>query len=157
MKMDQVRALLGDPQTVRTSTSSTDWEYPGIARVSFGSDNKVEGWSEPLLSAVVVAAPEANKVYLETQVDDPPAMISQGPRRYPPVLERAGIGGRVVAQFVVDATGHPEAAGFTVLSSTNPAFNEPAREMIMKSVFKPGRLRGQPVRVRVEQAVGFNP
>ena len=62
-----------------------------------------------------------------------------------------------VAQFVVDTTGHPEMAGFRVLSSTNPAFNEPAKEMIMKSVFRPGRVRGQAVRVQVQQAVSFNP
>jgi TonB family protein len=101
--------------------------------------------------------PVTGETYLEAQVDDPPDLISAGPRRYPPVLERAGIGGRVVAQFVIDTTGHPEAAGFRVLSTTNPAFNEPAREMIMKSVFRPGRVRGQAVRVQVQQAVSFNP
>jgi len=101
--------------------------------------------------------PVTGETYLEAQVDDPPELISQGPQRYPPVLERAGIGGRVVAQFVVDTTGHPEAGGFKIISSTNPAFNEPAREMIMKNVFRPGRVRGQPVRVQVQQAVSFNP
>lgn len=101
--------------------------------------------------------PVTGETYLEAQVDDPPDLISAGPRRYPPVLERAGIGGRVVAQFVVDTTGHPEMAGFRVLSTTNPAFNEPAKEMIMKSVFRPGRVRGQAVRVQVQQAVSFNP
>ena len=103
------------------------------------------------------SGPVTGETYLEAQVDDPPDMISQGPRRYPPVLERAGIGGRVVAQFVVDTTGHAESAGFRILSSTNPAFNEPAKEMILKSVFRPGRVRGQAVRVQVQQAVGFNP
>ncbi len=101
--------------------------------------------------------PVTGETYLEAQVDDPPDMISQGPRRYPPVLERAGVGGRVVAQFVVDTTGHPEANGFRILSSTNRAFEEPAKEMIMKSVFRPGRVRGQAVRVQVQQAVSFNP
>lgn len=101
--------------------------------------------------------PVTGETFLEAQVDDPPQLISAGPRRYPPVLERAGIGGRVVAQFVVDTTGHPETAGFRILSSTNRAFEEPAREMIMKSVFRPGRVRGQAVRVQVQQAVSFNP
>lgn len=103
------------------------------------------------------SGPVTGETYLEAQVDDPPDMISQGPRRYPPVLERAGIGGRVVAQFVVDTTGHAESAGFRILSSTNHAFDEPAKEMILKSVFRPGRVRGQAVRVQVQQAVGFNP
>jgi len=101
--------------------------------------------------------PVTGETYLEAQVDDPPTVISTGPLRYPPVLERAGIGGRVVMQFVVDTTGHAEAAGFKILSSTNTAFNEPAREVIMKSVFRPGRVRGQPVRVQVQQVISFKP
>ncbi len=101
--------------------------------------------------------PVTGETYLEAQVDDPPQLISAGPRRYPPVLERAGVGGRVLAQFVIDTTGHPESAGFRILSSTNPLFNEPAREMIMKSVFRPGKVRGAAVRVQVQQAVSFNP
>ena len=103
------------------------------------------------------SGPVTGETYLEAQVDDPPQLISAGPRRYPPVLERAGIGGRVQALFVVDTTGHPESAGFRILSSTNSAFNEPAREMIMKSIFRPGKVRGQAVRVQVQQAVSFNP
>ena len=103
------------------------------------------------------SGPVTGETFLEAQVDDPPQLISAGPRRYPPVLERAGVGGRVIAQFVIDTTGHPESAGFKILSSTNPAFNEPAREMIMKSVFRPGKVRGVAVRVQVQQAVSFNP
>ncbi len=103
------------------------------------------------------SGPVTGETFLEAQVDDPPQLISAGPRRYPPVLERAGVGGRVVAQFVIDTTGHPEMPGFKILSSTNPAFNEPAKEMIMKSVFRPGKVRGQAVRVQVQQAVSFNP
>lgn len=101
--------------------------------------------------------PVTGETYLEAQVDDPPSLILAAPRRYPPVLERAGIGGKVIAQFIIDTTGHPETNGFKILSSTNPAFNEPAREMIMKSVFRPGKVRGQAVRVQVQQAVSFNP
>lgn len=103
------------------------------------------------------SGPVTGETFLEAQVDDPPQLISAGPRRYPPVLERAGVGGRVVAQFVIDTTGHPESAGFKILTTTNPAFNEPAREMIMKSVFRPGKVRGVAVRVQVQQAVSFNP
>jgi len=101
--------------------------------------------------------PVTGETYLEAQVDDPPELISAGPRRYPPVLERAGIGGTVTAEFVIDTTGHPEPNEFRIINTTNPAFNEPAKEMIMKSVFRPGRVRGQAVRVRVHQRVSFNP
>jgi len=47
MRMDQVRALLGEPTSVDTYSAFTIWRYPGGATVNFDSDNKVEGWSEP--------------------------------------------------------------------------------------------------------------
>jgi outer membrane biosynthesis protein TonB len=43
-----------------------------------------------------------------------------------------------------------------VLRSTNKAFEEPAREAIMKAVFRPARIRGQAVRQLVQQAITFN-
>lgn len=96
-----------------------------------------------------------NEVFLEAQVDDPPQLLQPGPQRFPPVLQNAGITGRVEVQFIVDTEGHAEPASFKVLSSTHKAFEEPAREMILKSLFKPGRSRGQPVRVLVRQAINF--
>ena len=59
-------------------------------------------------------------------------------------------------QYVVDTTG---ARGTGVLEgarSTNKAFEEPAREAIMKAVFKPAKIRGQPVRQLVQQRISFN-
>jgi hypothetical protein len=43
-----------------------------------------------------------------------------------------------------------------VLRSTNKAFEEPAREAIMKGVFKPARIRGKAVRQLVQQKISFN-
>lgn len=46
MTMDQVRALLGEPESVAAGTYLTLWQYPGGANVTFDPD-KVDGWSEP--------------------------------------------------------------------------------------------------------------
>ena len=100
--------------------------------------------------------PITGETFLEAQVDDPPQLMVKGPQRYPPVLQSAGVTGRVMAQFIVDTTGHAEPGSFRVISSTNKAFEESARETILKSVFRPGRVRGQAVRVIVQQAVSFN-
>ncbi len=96
------------------------------------------------------------ETYLQEQVDDPVRPISQPTPRYPPVLQQAGITGRVEMQFVVDTTGHAEPRSFKVLRSSNKAFEEPAREAIMKSVFRPARIRGQAVRQLVQQAMAFS-
>lgn len=96
------------------------------------------------------------ETFLETQVDDPVAPINIPKPRYPPVLQQAGVSGRVEVEYVVDTTGHAEPASWKVLRSSNSAFEAPAREAIMKAVFKPARVRGQAVRQLVRQAIAFN-
>lgn len=98
----------------------------------------------------------SGEVFLEAELDDPPRVISAATPRYPPVLQSAGISGRVQYEFVVDTTGHAEPGSFKLKNSTNKAFEAPAREAILKTVFKPGRMQGRPVRVLVVQGVAFN-
>ncbi|MBA3344403.1 MAG: energy transducer TonB [Gemmatimonadales bacterium] len=95
------------------------------------------------------------EVFLEAQLDDPVQPISIPTPRYPPVLQSAGIAGRVELQYVVDTTGHAEPRSFKVLKSTHPAFVEPAKEAIAKGVFKPAKFKGQAVRQLVQQAISF--
>jgi protein TonB len=97
------------------------------------------------------------QVFTEAELDDPAQPISQPTPRYPPVMQSAGIAGRVELQYIVDTTGHAESASLKVLKSTHQAFEEPAKETIQKSVFKPARFRGRPVRQLVQQAVTFKP
>lgn len=97
----------------------------------------------------------SGEVFLAAEVDDVPQAISVPQPRYPEVLRQAGITGQVQMQYVVDTTGHVEPNSFKVMKSTHKAFEEPAREAILKGVFKPGRARGQPVRVLVQQAMSF--
>ena len=106
--------------------------------------------------AVGGTGPVTGETFLEAQVDDPVAIISQPKPRYPPVLQQAGVSGKVELQFVVDTLGHAEPASWKVLKSTNKLFEEPARETIMKSVFKPARIKGAAVRQLVQQAMVFN-
>ena len=97
----------------------------------------------------------AGVVYTEGQLDDPVQPISIPTPRYPPVLQSAGIAGSVDLQYVVDTTGHAEPNSFKVMKSTHPAFAEPAREAILKGVFKPAKFKGQPVRQLVQQRISF--
>lgn len=100
--------------------------------------------------------PITGEVFLEAELDDPPRVISPATPRYPPVLQSAGISGKVQYEFVVDTTGHAEASSFKLKMSTNKAFEAPAKEAILKTVFRPGRVQGRPVRVLVVQGVSFD-
>ena len=98
---------------------------------------------------------EIGQTFLEAQVDDPPQMISQGPQLFPPAMRAAGIPGKVTMQYVVDVTGHVEPGSLKVLSATHQAFVEPTKQMLLKSLFKPGKVRGEAVRVLVQQTINF--
>ena len=76
---------------------------------------------------------------------------------YPEVLKAAGIAGKVVVQFVVDTTGHVDPNSFKLISAPHPAFANSAKELVTKSVFRPGKMRGQAVAVLVQQSINFTP
>ncbi len=98
---------------------------------------------------------EIGQTFLEAQVDDPPQLISAGPQLFPPAMRAAGIAGKVTMQFIVDVTGHVEPNSLKTLSSSHPAFVEPAKQMLLKSLYKPGKVKGEPVRVLVQQVINF--
>jgi len=100
--------------------------------------------------------PVTGETFLQEQVDDPVQPINIPKPRYPPVLQQAGVTGFVEVTYVVDTLGHAEAPSWRVTKSTNSQFDAPAREAIMKGVFKPARIKGAAVRQLVQQVIRFN-
>jgi TonB family protein len=96
------------------------------------------------------------QVYVEAVVDEPPIRLSGPVLQYPPLLKDAGIEGQVIIEVVIGVDGHPEPESFRIIESTNKAFERPARDAVLGSVYRPGRMRGQPVRVLVRQPVVFS-
>jgi protein TonB len=89
-------------------------------------------------------------------VEERPERIGGPAPRYPELLRQAGIDGRVVVECVVDTAGRAEPGSVRVVAATNPLFEGPAREAVAASVFRPGRLAGRAVRVRVQVPVVFS-
>lgn len=74
---------------------------------------------------------------------------------YPPALFAAGVGGVVVAEFVVDVHGRVERGTFGVVSSTNPLFSEAVNNALQEAVFTPAVRGGLAVRQLVQQSFSF--
>jgi TonB family protein len=85
----------------------------------------------------------------------PPKIISQVEPTYPLVMERFGIRGQVLMEFVVDTEGR--ALNPIVVSSDNPAFDEPALEALFKWKFQPGTINGKAVNTPCSQTIVFQP
>lgn len=105
----------------------------------------------------------AGEVFLAAEVDEQPSLTNPAScqqalsQLYPPVMKSAGIPGKVSMQFVVNTDGKVDPGSVKIISSTQKAFEEPARQVITSPncVFKAGSSRGQPVRVLVQQGVSF--
>jgi protein TonB len=138
---------------------ATPTEIPPPSSVPFdpmrftGSDSAAEApWGrEPL--AVQPAAP--GSVYSTDVVEERPERIGGPAPRYPEILREAGIDGQVAVECVVDTAGRAELGSVRVVSSTNPLFDPAAREAVAASLFRPGRLGGRVVRVRVLVPLSF--
>lgn len=126
-------------------------------------------WSRPSRPHVRVAsAPdtlaEARKAtafataYTSDQVDVAARLDSASLRpSYPDSLFRAGAGGRVVVEFVVDTMGAVELASVDVMASSHPLFALAVRQALGLTRFVPATLKGVRVRQVVQLPVEFTP
>lgn len=98
---------------------------------------------------------EDSSLYQETDLSDPPTMVQFPRPLYPPALRNAGIEGAVTVTYVVNRDGHVEPGSVSVVSSDRPEMAESVRLSLQTALFRPGRVRGQTVRVLVRQTVRF--
>ncbi len=98
---------------------------------------------------------DLTQTFLEAVVDERPERLSGPVPRYPEMLRQAGVEGIVLLEFVIDTSGRVAEESVKILQSTNRAFEAPARNVIVRSLYRAGRVRGVPVRVLVQQQIGF--
>lgn len=94
-------------------------------------------------------------VYLPLTVDEAPELLSAPLPAYPALLRQAGISGRVLIEAVVDTAGRVEVNSARVVDATDPAFGAAALASVQQALFRPARMYGRAVRVRVQLPVEF--
>ncbi|HEU0302287.1 MAG TPA: TonB family protein [Longimicrobium sp.] len=70
-------------------------------------------------------------------------------RHYPAVLRDSRVGGRVVIELIVNEDGRVRDGSARVLDASHPAFGEAALRAVDRFRFRPARMAGVPVPVRV--------
>ncbi|HEX6368329.1 MAG TPA: energy transducer TonB [Longimicrobium sp.] len=70
-------------------------------------------------------------------------------RNYPPVLRDARVSGRVVIEMIVDENGRPRSGSARVIEASHPAFADAALRAVDRFRFRPARIGGTAVPVRV--------
>ncbi len=90
------------------------------------------------------------------EVDTPVSALSNQPTPvYPAALRAAGIEGRVIAQFIVDAKGDAVRESIRIISSTNELFSESVAKAVRQMRFAPARIGNKAVPQVVQQLFVF--
>jgi len=106
----------------------------------------------PALSDIPL--PPLDRLYDPADLDAPLAPVSRRPPEYPPRARRRNVEGRVVVSFVVTEEGtvrDPE----VVSADPEGYFEEAAIDAVRSWRFAPGRVKGEPVTVRVRVPLAF--
>jgi protein TonB len=133
------------PPSANTRFDAADFSGVGVEG---GIARGVEGGTGPVVT---------DQPYMEAVVEERPEVQAGSciAPRYPEILRQAGIEGRVLIEFVIDTLGRAERTGLRIINSAHQLFEAPAREAVMSCRFRPGRIQGRAVRVRVQQPINF--
>ncbi|HWC74762.1 MAG TPA: TonB family protein [Gemmatimonadales bacterium] len=99
--------------------------------------------------------PMGGHVFGEDGVDEPPQIVSTPPLEYPPLLREGGVQGRVTMQAIVDTSGRAEPSSLKIIARPSTGFEQSARDYMLHTVFRPGRVNGRAVRVRVRVPIDY--
>lgn len=99
--------------------------------------------------------PTGDQVLSLDVVQEKPERLAGPLPVYPPLLQQAGIEGVVTVQAIVDTMGRVEPNSIRIIQTPNPGFNESAKQMVLKSLFRPARVYGKAVRVLIQIPVNY--
>lgn len=85
---------------------------------------------------------------------EPPVPVRTVAPEYPSEMKRAGVPGVVTINCLIDEQGNVQEA--KVAKSSDGIFEQPALEAIRKWKFKPAKLEGSPVAMRVSIPIKFS-
>jgi protein TonB len=137
-------------------------DFSGIG-VAGGTSQGVAGGVPQDASGVVSAdsTAEPGFAYQVAVLDSPPAISNMTDvpralvRNYPRLLLDAGISGAVTMRFVIEPNGTVDQSSVQVVNASNDQFRTAATNVVEMMRFRPGRYRGEPVRVLIEMPINF--
>ncbi len=169
---DGKRAVDGGPPLGQPPAPPADFQVgvrvpeiplPDLDRL--GAPDSAGAWRGPVTGGGTPGGPsvgpgdggrgEPGSVYHKLAVERPPVILTRPPLVYPPRLRKAGIEGWVTLEVIVDSAGVPEPASLRVLEASHAGFVTSATQVVLAARFRPGQVRGRPVRVLIRQPIVF--
>jgi|GEM_PF-2396387 len=157
------RPVIGVPSSPPASLPAPDVPMPSLDPLlpsAGGVDTRVaalplgSGGGRSAFGPLEAGGP-GRRVIEAGDVDVPPELVVPPRVRYPRGLRNAGLEGRVDLEFVIDTAGRVEPSGIRVLAATHRGFVRAAIRALRAARYRPARVGGTLVRVRVRQSIGF--
>jgi TonB family protein len=110
----------------------------------------------PTAPAPTAPAPTAPDIYLESAVEQAPELINRLRPRFPDEMRGRGYDRvEVLVELVVDTLGRIDRNSIRVVSTPSSAFTDAAIRAVREGRFRPGKLDGRAVKVRMQLSVAF--
>lgn len=133
-------------------------DFSGIGQAG-GTSTGIEGGTPQDLAAVDSStfAYESHVLSRQPELRNLAQVRSFMERNYPRNLQDAGIGGKVVLQFVVEADGTVEKGSVKVMEASHQQFAGVSEEVAERFRFRPGIYQNREVRVLVKMPITWQP
>lgn len=136
-------------------THSQDSALATLDPVRLPSFSSSKGASASSRSAMPPSPPDT-QTYYGDQVEKPAIPYEDNPKPlYPSKLERKGVDGEVLVQFVIDTTGRVDMSTTRVLRSTDSLFAQSVINVLPHMKFYPAQLNGHKVKYAAEFPFSF--
>ena len=145
--------VLMAPIKVPDVVPDIDLSKPVTDEADFSGKGVAGGTAKGVVGGTAV---NTDQPYFEFQVEKQVQTAAGSPQpRYPDMLKSANVEGEVLAQFVVDTTGHAEMSTFKVLKSSHELFTQSVRNVLPNMRFYPAEIGGRKVKQMVQQPFTF--
>ncbi len=132
---------------VTATLGNVNADFPDRPTGSAGTSTDTSGVSRPV---------DGRRAYMSNEVEFPVSALPGGARpEYPAGLRSSGMEGKVVAQFVVDESGHALTQSVSILSATNDLFAQSVKRALPRMRFSAARIGSRAVPQLVQQLFAF--
>jgi protein TonB len=143
------------PESVQVDTQQTVAEMPEPDPLPPFTDTTSPAEEQP------PPPPPGEAIYDVASLDEIPELRNRGDvervarRSYPAYLRDARVSADVIVSMVIDRDGRVEPESIQIVNDVQPAFADAARQVAERMRFKPGRIRGEPVRTQAQVPINF--
>jgi periplasmic protein TonB len=148
--------VLQAPVEIPDVIPKIDLNRKAIDEADFTGKGVAGGTSKGVEGAPPAPIVDANQTYFEFQVEKPVVALNNAQPNYPGMLQSQGVGGQVIAQFVVDTTGRVDVSTFKVIESSHELFTSAVKATLPRMRFQPAEVGGRKVKQLVQQPFVFN-